>query len=180
MPPLIQNCPKYSFTRSLPLSFLFARPPPETVSFHHSTWFHTPRPNIKVDMNRNEKHRIVFPQTIVSTAVICVMLSTGVSRPISLWAAFLPACCLSIRPSTLSTTAVFLSLSLCTRGQSLCFSTGHLTCRVLPWWLITWSLSTPRCAHTHTRIQLKKQTCALAEEMLIHTYPDVNDKIFKY
>lgn len=44
---LIQNCPKYSFTLTLPLSFLYARPPPERVSFLNSTWFHTPRPNIE-------------------------------------------------------------------------------------------------------------------------------------
>lgn len=40
-----------------------------------------------------EKHRIVFPQTIVSTAFICVMVSNGVSRPIC----EPPVCCLSIR-----------------------------------------------------------------------------------
>lgn len=40
-----------------------------------------------------EKHRIVSPQTIVSTAFICVMVSNGVSRPIC----EPPVCCFSIR-----------------------------------------------------------------------------------
>ena len=146
--PLIQNCPKHSFTLSLflslSLSFLFARPPPETVVLHHSTWFHTPRTNIKLDMNRNEKHGIVFPQTIVSTAVICVIPSTGVSRPISLWATSLPACCLSIRLRTLLRTAVFLFPLSCSLYQ---LRSSHL--QGTAQWLITWSLSTPRCAHTH-------------------------------
>lgn len=81
-----------SHAPSLPFLFLFARPPPpKKPVFHHSAWFHTPRPNIRVDMNRKEKHGIVFPRTIVSTVVICVMLSSGVSRPLSLGDAWLPS-----------------------------------------------------------------------------------------
>ena len=65
----------------------------------------------RVDMKRNEKHGIVFPQTVVSAEVICVMLSTALSRPVSLCAclpACLPACRLSISLHTLLRTAVFL------------------------------------------------------------------------
>lgn len=109
-----------AFIHTLPpsLSFPLTHPPPEAVVFHHSTCFHTPKPNIKVDMKRNEKHSIVFPQTLVFATVICVMPSTGVSRPISLWAVCPPARCLSIRPKTLRRTAVFLLRSLSTRQDS--------------------------------------------------------------
>lgn len=89
---LIQNCPKHSFTRSLflfpPLCSPSSRNPglPSFKLVSHSEAQYQSR-------YEAEKHRIVFPQTIVSTAFICVMVSNGVSRPIC----EPPVCCLSIR-----------------------------------------------------------------------------------
>lgn len=158
---LIQNCPKHSFTLSRPLSFPFARPPPETVLLHHSTWFHTPRPNIKADMKRNEKHRIVFPQTsCVHCSYLCHALWWCKWTYISL-----AGCTLSFHQKTFQRTAVFLSLPLHLTGQSLCFSSGHLTCRLLPSGWYTWSLSTPRCAHR----RVKTRTSSLTADACIHT-----------
>lgn len=113
----------------------FARPPPETMSFHHSPWFHTPRPNIWADMNRNEKHRIVFQQTIVSSAVICVMLSTPLGLYISGPFVCMPAVFPSARKHDWGQQYSTFSLI----GQLLCFSSDNLNCSVLPsGWYITW------------------------------------------
>lgn len=51
-------------------------------------------------MKRNEKHRIVSPQTIVSTVVICVLLSTVVHNSLGSLQAHLLARCLFLTPTT--------------------------------------------------------------------------------
>lgn len=110
---LIQNRLQYFFTISPPLSLMSARPVLPSFS-----WFHTLRPNIGADMSRNKKLRIVSPQTIASTAVICVMLPRR------------PARILPIRTNTVQMAAEVLALISSLIGRSLCFSSGYLTCRV--------------------------------------------------
>lgn len=153
--PLIQICPKHSFTHYLSLFPLCSASSRDRglLSFdlvsHSETQYQT-----RYEQKWETRDCLSTDNSTMSTAVICVMLSTGVSRPISLWAASLPACCLSIRPKTLLRTAVFLFplfRSLYQIGQSLCFTSGHLIHRALP---SGWSLG--HCQHpdVHTHIDI--------------------------
>lgn len=103
------------FIHTLPPSlFPLRSPSSRDVSFYHSTWFHTPRPNIRVDMNEMNTglsfHRQLCPLRLFVSCYPLVLVGLYLSGPLTR----LPACCLSIRPKTLLRTAVFLFLSLST------------------------------------------------------------------
>lgn len=143
---LIQNRLQYFFTISPPLSLMSARPVLPSFS-----WFHTLQPNIGVDMSRNKKLRIVSPQTIASTAAICVMLPRRPGR------------ILPIRTNTVQMAVEVLALISSLTGRSLCFSSGYLTCRVLQGGslLVYCHMHTNThtvITHTHTHISLHTPT----------------------
>lgn len=108
---LIQNCLEFFSTFSLPHYLLFACTSPRMLSFHHSSWFHTLRPNIKVDRSRNKKHGMAFHRRLCPLQLFVSCYLPLLS--INLYLSGLPICLPAFFPShwkiaMLLITAVFV------------------------------------------------------------------------